>query len=461
MVYYAALKEKQSQMNTVLIGSQWGDEGKGKVIDVLTDKADVVVRYQGGSNAGHTVIAEGKKRVLRLIPSGILHEGKTCIIGNGVVMNPLDLIEEIEAMRASGVEPKGRLFISTRTQMVMLYHRALDKAEEAARAPGRKIGTTGRGIGPAYAAKVSRTGLRCGDMLRDDFTDIVREQVEDTNRKLKMLRTERVDPGDALDVPGCTVTDYQLDADEFARIYAAAKEKLSPYIIDTVPYLHAAKAAGKSILCEGAQGTMLDIDFGTYPFVTSSNPTSGGACIGSGLSPRDIDCVVGVVKAYTTRVGEGPFPTELYNAVDMQDPDGKTMAERGHEFGAVTKRPRRTGWYDAVIARYAQQVNGVDYWALTKLDVLDTIVKIKICVAYELDGRRIDTIPSSASDLARVKPIYEEMDGWLCETSNITRIEDLPPKAKAYVDRLVELSGAKLGILSIGPARESTIRIAL
>ena len=448
-------------MNTVLIGSQWGDEGKGKVIDVLTDKADVVVRYQGGSNAGHTVIAEGKKRVLRLIPSGILHEGKTCIIGNGVVMNPLDLIEEIEAMRASGVEPKGRLFISTRTQMVMLYHRALDKAEEAARAPGKKIGTTGRGIGPAYAAKVSRTGLRCGDMLRDDFTDIVREQVEETNRKLKMLRAERVDAGDALEVPGCTVTDYQLDADEFARIYAVAKEKLSPYIIDTVPYLHAAKAAGKSILCEGAQGTMLDIDFGTYPFVTSSNPTSGGACIGSGLSPRDIDCVVGVVKAYTTRVGEGPFPTELYDAVDLQDPDGKAMAERGHEFGAVTKRPRRTGWYDAVIARYAQQVNGVDYWALTKLDVLDTLPKIKICVAYELDGKRIDTIPSSASDLARVKPIYEEMDGWLCETSNITRIEDLPPKAKAYVDRLVELSGAKLGILSIGPARESTIRIAL
>ena len=448
-------------MNTVLIGSQWGDEGKGKVIDVLTDKADVVVRYQGGSNAGHTVIAEGKKRVLRLIPSGILHEGKTCIIGNGVVMNPLDLIEEIEAMRASGVEPKGRLFISTRTQMVMLYHRALDKAEESARAPGKKIGTTGRGIGPAYAAKVSRTGLRCGDMLRDDFTDLVREQVEETNRKLKMLRAERVDAGDALEVPGCTVTDYQLDADEFARIYAVAKEKLSPYIIDTVPYLHAAKSAGKSILCEGAQGTMLDIDFGTYPFVTSSNPTSGGACIGSGLSPRDIDCVVGVVKAYTTRVGEGPFPTELYNAVDMQDPDGQAMAERGHEFGAVTKRPRRTGWYDAVIARYAQQVNGVDYWALTKLDVLDTLPKIKICVAYELDGKRIDTIPSSASDLARVKPIYEEMDGWLCETSNITRIEDLPPKAKAYVDRLVELSGAKLGILSIGPARESTIRIAL
>ena len=448
-------------MNTVLIGSQWGDEGKGKVIDVLTDKADIVVRYQGGSNAGHTVIAEGRKRVLRLIPSGILHESKVCVIGNGVVMNPLDLIEEIEAMRATGVEPKGRLFISTRTQMVMLYHRALDKAEEAARAPGKKIGTTGRGIGPAYAAKVSRTGLRCGDMLADGFLDLVREQVEETNAKLRMLKAERVDAGDSIEVPGCTINDYQLDADELVATYKVVQEKLAPYVCDTVKMLHDAKKAGKAILLEGAQGTMLDIDFGTYPFVTSSNPTSGGACIGSGLSPRDIDCVVGVIKAYTTRVGEGPFPTELYNAVDKQDPDGKVMAERGHEFGAVTKRPRRTGWYDAVIARYAQQVNGVDYWALTKLDVMDVFPKIKICVAYELDGKRIDYMPSSAAELARVKPIYEEMDGWMCETSNVTRIEDLPPKAKAYVDRLVELSGGKLGILSIGPARESTLRIAL
>ncbi|MGN0853310.1 MAG: adenylosuccinate synthase [Kiritimatiellia bacterium] len=448
-------------MNTVLVGSQWGDEGKGKIIDVLTDKADFVVRYQGGSNAGHTVIADGTKRVLRLIPSGILHAGKTCIIGNGVVMNPLDLIEEIEGMRATGVEPKGRLFISTRTQMVMLYHRALDKAEEAARAPGRKIGTTGRGIGPAYAAKVSRTGLRAGDMLADDFLEMVREQVVETNMKLRMLKAERVDDGDQIEVPGCTVRDYRMDPDEIVAIYRAAQEKLAPYVRDTVAMLHAAKAAGKSILLEGAQATMLDIDFGTYPFVTSSNPTSGGACIGTGLSPRDIDRVVGVVKAYTTRVGEGPFPTELYNAADKLDADGRAMAERGHEFGAVTKRPRRTGWYDAVVARYAQQVNGVDYWAVTKLDVMDVFPKIKICVAYELDGRRIDFMPSSAAELARVKPIYEEMDGWMCETSHVTRIEDLPPKAKAYVDRLIELSGAKLGILSIGPARESTLRIAL
>ncbi len=434
-------------MNTVLIGAQWGDEGKGKIVDVLTAKSDIIVRYQGGSNAGHTVIAEGEKHVLRLVPSGILHPGKVCVIGNGVVMNPLDLIEEIQTLRKTGIEAKGRLFISTRTQMVMLWHRALDKAEEAARPEGKKIGTTGRGIGPAYAAKVSRTGLRCGDMLSKDFLDKVREQVEETNAKLKMLQIEGV----TLEVPGCTITDYQLDADEIVAVYAKAQELLTPYIIDTIPYLGKAQEEGKSILLEGAQGTMLDIDFGTYPFVTSSNPTAGGACIGSGLSPRNIDCVYACIKAYTTRVGEGPFPTELF------DDNGRQLAERGHEFGAVTGRPRRCGWYDAVIARYARQINGVDYWAITKLDVMDEFPEVKICVAYELDGERIDYIPASISDLARVKPIYETMPGWMEKTSDITDISQLPPKARAYVDRLVELSGAKLGILSIGPARESTL----
>lgn len=433
--------------NTVLVGAQWGDEGKGKIIDVLTSRADIIVRYQGGSNAGHTVIAEGEKHVLRLVPSGILHDGKICVIGNGVVMNPLDLIEEIQALRKTGIEAKGRLFISTRTQMVMLWHRALDKADEAARPAEKKIGTTGRGIGPAYAAKVSRTGLRCGDMLAKDFLDKVREQVEETNARLRLLKIE----GEALEVPGCTITDYQLDADEIVSIYAKAKELLSPYIIDTIPFLRKAQEEKKSILLEGAQGTMLDIDFGTYPFVTSSNPTAGGACIGSGLSPRAVDCVVACIKAYTTRVGEGPFPTELF------DDNGKKLAERGHEFGAVTGRPRRCGWYDAVIARYARQINGVDYWALTKLDVLDEFPEIKICVAYELDGERIEDIPASVSDFVRCKPIYETMEGWMEKTSDITDISQLPPKARAYVDRLMELSGAKLGILSIGPARESTI----
>ena len=424
-------------MNTILVGSQWGDEGKGKIIDVLTAQADIVVRYQGGSNAGHTVIADGKKRVLRLVPSGILHPDKVCVIGNGVVMNPLDLIDEIKELRASGVEPKGRLFISSRTQRVMLYHRALDKADEAARPANKKIGTTGRGIGPAYAAKVSRTGLRCGDMLAADFIDRVREQVEETNIRLRQLNAA------------------PMDVEQTLAVYREAKAALSPYIIDTVPYLHSQDEAGKSILFEGAQGTMLDIDFGTYPFVTSSNPTAGGACIGSGISPRRIDRVVGVVKAYTTRVGAGPFPTELFDAT------GKLLAERGHEFGAVTGRPRRCGWYDAVVARYSRLINGIDFWALTKLDVLDTLPEIKICIAYEIDGKRTTDMPSDVRALARAKPVYETMPGWLTTTSNTTDIRQLPPKAKAYVDRLLELSGAKLGILSIGPARESTLRLGI
>ncbi len=436
-------------MNTILIGAQWGDEGKGKIVDYLTAKADVIVRYQGGSNAGHTVIAEGTRRVLRLVPSGILHEGKVCLIGNGVVMNPLDLIEEIRALRTTGVECSGRLFIASRSHMVMLWHRVLDKADEALRAKDAKIGTTGRGIGPAYASKVSRNGLRCGDLLAPDFADRVRAGVEETNRRLKAM-----DLGDIpLDVPGCTIRDHQMDPDEIVSIYAEARDALAPFIIDTIPYLRKVQEEGKNILLEGAQGTMLDIDFGTYPYVTSSNPTAGGACIGSGIPPRAIDCVVGCIKAYTTRVGEGPFPTELF------DDDGRKLAERGHEFGAVTGRPRRCGWYDSVVARYARQINGIDWWAVTKLDVLDDFDEIKICVAYELDGRRIEDIPPSASDLARCKPIYETLPGWKEKTSDVTDIADLPPKAKAYVDRLVELSGAKLGILSIGPARESTIAL--
>ncbi len=424
-------------MNTILIGSQWGDEGKGKVIDVLTSQADVIVRYQGGSNAGHTVITEGKKYVLHLVPSGILHEGKMCVIGNGVVMNPLDLIEEIAMLRGFGIEPEGRLFLSCRTQMVMLWHRALDRADEARRAEGKKIGTTGRGIGPAYAAKVSRTGLRCGDMLCDNFLDLVREQTTTTNEILSQMGADL------------------LDVEEMVTTYRAAAEALKPYILDTVTYVNEADRKGQSILLEGAQGTMLDIDFGTYPFVTSSNPTSGGACIGSGLSPRRIDRVVGVVKAYTTRVGAGPFPTELFDEM------GEKLRQNGGEFGATTGRPRRCGWFDAVVGRYSAIVNGVDFWAMTKLDVLDDCEELKICVAYECDGVRYDTMPSNSDILARCKPIYETMPGWMEKTSELTSMAQLPVKAKAYVDRLVELLGGKLGILSIGPARESTIRVSI
>lgn len=424
-------------MNTVLIGSQWGDEGKGKIIDVLTNQADIVVRYQGGSNAGHTVIAEGQKYVLHLVPSGILHEGKQCVIGNGVVMNPLDLIDELKMLDDLGITAEGRLFLSCRTQMVMLWHRALDRADEARRSDEKKIGTTGRGIGPAYAAKVSRTGLRCGDMLADDFLDLVREQTEATNEILTQMKADL------------------LDADEMVAIYDKAAAVLRPYIKDTVAYVNEQDRAGKSLLFEGAQGTMLDIDFGTYPYVTSSNPTSGGACIGSGISPRRIDRVVGVVKAYTTRVGAGPFPTELFDEM------GDLLRVKGAEFGATTGRPRRCGWFDAVIGRYSAEINGVDFWAMTKLDVLDECEELKICVAYECDGVRYNTVPSNTRILARCTPVYETMPGWMQETSKLTSMDQLPIKAKAYVDRLVELIGGRLGILSIGPARESTIRIGI
>jgi adenylosuccinate synthase len=424
--------------NTILVGAQWGDEGKGKVIDVLTSQADVIVRYQGGSNAGHTVIAEGKKYVLHLIPSGILHEGKQCVIANGVVMDPFDLIKEMEMLRGFGINWDGRLFISDRTHMVMQWHRALDKADEARRSSVQKIGTTGRGIGPAYSAKMARMGFRVGDLLCPDFLKRVRDTAEATNVRLAKWGAEL------------------LDIEALVREYAKAAELLGPYITDTVVFLNTADRAGKSILLEGAQGTMLDIDFGTYPFVTSSSPTAGGACAGSGISPRRIDRVVGVIKCYTTRVGSGPFPTELLDAT------GEHLRQKGGEFGATTGRPRRCGWFDAVVARYAAMVNGVDFWAMTKLDVLDDLPSIKICVAYRRDdGHIYETFPADLRALERCTPVYEEMPGWLADTSKTTRYEDLPLKAKAYVERLVALSGARLGILSVGPSRESTLRLGI
>ena len=423
--------------NTILVGAQWGDEGKGKVIDVMTDLADMVVRYQGGSNAGHTVIANGQKYVLHLIPSGILHPGKPCVIGNGVVIDPLQLLKEIAMVESHGFATAGRLFVSDRAHMVLRHHAALDKAVESAREPGKKIGTTGRGIGPAYGDKVSRDGLRMGDLLEADFPQRLAERVGEANEALA-----------ALDAP-------TLDTREMQTLYADAAKKLAPHIADTVAMVNEADAAGKSLLLEGAQGTMLDLDFGTYPFVTSSNPTAGGACTGSGLSPRRIGRVVGVIKCYTTRVGEGPFPTELNDAT------GEMLRAKGGEFGATTGRPRRCGWFDAVVGRYSREVNGVDFWAMTKLDVLDELDVIKICVAYECDGQRLERLPANVSKLARCVPVYEEMPGWQTPTTHVTRHEDLPPNARAYVGRLVELIGARLGILSVGPARETTLRIAL
>lgn len=429
------MKDRKA-MNTVLVGAQWGDEGKGKVIDFLTEESDVVVRFQGGSNAGHTVIVGDKKYVLHLVPSGILHEGKHCVIGNGVVMDPFDLVRELEQVESWGFKLKGRFHVSERAQMVMQWHRAIDKAEEAARPDGAKIGTTGRGIGPAYAAKVGRYGMRVGDILKPNFLDLVRAQVAEANRTLVALGAQ------------------PLDADEMVNLYMPMVPALLPYVTDTIQFLHEAVEGGKSLLFEGAQATMLDIDFGTYPFVTSSNPTAGGACTGSGISPRAIDRVIGVIKSYTTRVGEGPFPTELTGE------DGELLRKRGGEFGATTGRPRRCGWFDAVIGRYAQRVNGVDYWALTKLDVLDTLPVIKICTGYKrADGFVYTTFPADLQALANCTPVYEEMPGWMCETSHITSYDKLPENAKKYINRILELIGGKLGVLSVGPARDTTLRI--
>ena len=425
-------------MNTVLVGAQWGDEGKGKIIDVLTAEADIVVRFQGGSNAGHTVVVDGKKYVLHLIPSGVLHDGKACVIGHGVVMNPFDLLDELRSVAGWGFDISGRFFVSDRTQMVMEYHKALDRADEASREEGKKIGTTGRGIGPAYAAKVGREGLRAGDLLKPDFLERVKENTRMANRRLAALGAPELDP------------------DAIAAMYEPVVRELSPFVCDTIEYLHESAESGKNILLEGAQATMLDIDYGTYPFVTSSNPTAGGACTGSGIPPRSVDRVIGVLKLYTTRVGAGPFPTELC------DEQGEIMRRRGGEFGATTGRPRRCGWFDAVVARYARRVNGVDFWAMTKLDVLDEFETVKICTGYKRpDGRIFTTFPADLDELERCTPVYEEMPGWKTDTSHITSFDALPENAKKYVNRILELAGGSLGILSTGPGRETTLRIGI
>jgi adenylosuccinate synthase len=423
--------------NTVLIGAQWGDEGKGKIIDVLAENVDVVVRFQGGNNAGHTVKIGDEKYVLHLIPSGILRDGQQCVVGNGLVVNPLAFLEEIAEVESAGKSVAGRLFVSDRAHIVFPYHGAIDAAREARLSDDEKIGTTKRGIGPCYGDKVSRVGLRAGDLVDPEFPELLKSRLDEANHVLVALGGEA------------------LDEAELLKEYMAAAEQMKPYVTDTVTMLHKAVADGKSILFEGAQGTMLDIDFGTYPFVTSSNATSGGAATGSGVPPHRIDQVVGVIKAYTTRVGEGPFPTELF------DEDGETMGKVGHEFGATTGRPRRCGWFDAVVGRYAAMVSGVDFWAMTKLDVLDSFETLRICTAYECDGKIYETVPASVRILEQCKPVYEEMPGWQSRTDNVTCYEDLPQKAKEYVERLCELTGVKLGILSVGPKRASTLRIAL
>ncbi len=423
--------------NTVLIGAQWGDEGKGKVIDVLTEDVDMVVRYQGGNNAGHTVKIGDDTHVLHLVPSGIFRKDKVCVIGNGVVVDPVALMEEIQGVQDKGVDVAGRLFVSDRAHVVFPYHRAIDAAREAMRSEGRKIGTTKRGIGPAYGDKVSRIGLRFADLLDERFAERLSLNVREANGILAGLGADSVNER------------------EIVEQYRDAAARVAPLVADTVVLINRAVSEGKSILFEGAQGTMLDVDFGSYPFVTSSNTGAGGACSGTGVAPHRIDRVVGVIKAYTTRVGEGPFPTEL------RDEIGALLGREGHEFGATTGRPRRCGWFDAVVARYAAMVNGVDFWAMTKLDVLDHVETVRIAVAYECDGKRYETVPAHGDVLARCTPVYEDMPGWLETTSSVTRMDDLPAAARAYVNRLCEITGVKLGLLSVGPSRDSTLRVEL
>lgn len=423
--------------NIVLVGAQWGDEGKGKIIDVLTEESDVVVRYQGGNNAGHTVKIGDEKYVLHLLPSGILHAGKICVMGNGLVIDPLALVKEIDEIESRGIPMAGRLFISDRAHVVFPYHRELDASRETVAGKDRRIGTTKRGIGPCYADKAGRGGLRMGDLVDPAFAAMLKPRVAEASRVLQGAGAAA------------------LDADAIAAEYTEAASRVAPYVCDTVTLLSKALREGRSILFEGAQGTMLDIDFGTYPYVTSSNATAGGAVVGSGVPPNRIDRVIGVIKAYTTRVGEGPFPTELF------DETGKTLAREGNEFGATTGRPRRCGWFDAVLARYSAIINGFDCWAMTKLDVMDSLPVVKICTAYECGGKRIDTVPAVVRRFAECKPVYEEMPGWQTSTKDVTRLDDLPAKARAYVDRLCALTGVKLGMLSLGPARHSTIRVGM
>ncbi|MCI0339116.1 MAG: adenylosuccinate synthase [Acidobacteria bacterium] len=425
-------------MNLAIIGAQWGDEGKGKIVDLLAPHFDIVTRYQGGHNAGHTVIIRrdgiDHKFVLHLIPSGITHPGKICVVGNGVVVDPRALLAEIDELRGRGIEVNHHnLLASNRAHLILPYHVALDRAIEASRG-GNAVGTTMRGIGPAYEDKMARRGLRAGD-LTDPGTlaEKLAHNAKQANRLLTMLGGEPID-----------VRQLVEDGERWCEL-------LAPHIVDTTYFLNRTAREGKAILLEGAQATMLDIDHGTYPFVTSSNSSVGGACTGAGIPPSMIDCTIGVIKAYTTRVGGGPFPTELNDAL------GEHLRTSGGEYGASTGRPRRTGWFDAVIARYAVMVNGLDALALTKLDVLDELDEIKICVAYRINGKEIDLVPYDANQMASAEPVYETISGWQEKTVGISKFEDLPERAQKYINRLSELSGAPFAFISTGAERNETI----
>jgi len=420
----------------VVVGTQWGDEGKGKVVDLLTEKALYVIRFQGGNNAGHTLVVNGKKYIFHLIPSGILHPNTICVIGNGVVVDPEVLLGEIAKLKQEGV-PIGpeKLIISERAHLIMPYHKALDLAREA-KAKGGKIGTTGRGIGPCYEDKVGRRGFRMIDLLNPKyFKEKLEVVLEEKNQLLRYLSAE------------------PISYEDIVEKYLSYGEALRPHIKDVSSILYQAKGEGKNLLFEGAQGTFLDIDFGTYPYVTSSNTLAGNACCGSGVGPTEIDHVIGIVKAYTTRVGEGPFPTEQKNEI------GEYLREKGGEFGSTTGRPRRCGWLDLVMVKTAVRLNGLSSIVITKLDVLSGLRKIKACVSYKIDGKELDYFPSTLDELSRVEAKYEEFEGWDEDLSQISRFEALPKNAQTYLQFVQSYLGVPIYLVSVGPDRRHQIKL--
>jgi adenylosuccinate synthase len=417
----------------VVVGAQWGDEGKGKLVDVLAERADFVVRYQGGANAGHTVVIGDSQFVLRQIPSGILHPQVTCIIGNGVVLEPENLFVELDQLRDRGIDTSGRIFISDRAHLVMPYHKLLDAASERS----QKLGTTGRGIGPAYEDKYGRRGIRVTDLRRVECAPaLLGERVARANQLLAMMGSSE-----------------RAKLEEHVALLERLAPRLLPLCADTGLLVHRAIQDGKRVLLEGAQGALLDVDHGTYPYVTSSNTTSGGAAVGSGIGPTGIDDVLGVVKAYTTRVGNGPLPTEA------PPPHGERLRELGGEFGAVTGRPRRCGWFDATVVRYAARVNGLTGLAVTKLDVLDSFAEIPVGTKYRLDGTSCEEMPAEVESLGRVEPVYETLPGWQQPTGGARRLADLPAEARSYLERLETLSGVPVRYVSVGTRRDQIIEV--
>jgi len=421
----------------IVIGAQWGDEGKGKIVDLLAERFDIVARYQGGHNAGHSVQVGQKSFVLHLLPSGIVHPGKICVLGNGMVIDPKAFFDEADRLAEQGVEvTPERVLVSSRAHLIFPYHRALDHTSEE-RLGNERVGTTLRGIGPAYEDKAGRRGIRVADALVPDLLrSRIERNLEDANRIVVAYGGEALDP------------------DEIFAEMSRYAERLAPFIADTTHYLNVAAQEGRSMLLEGAQATLLDVDHGTYPFVTSSSTTAGGATIGTGLAPRHITNVLGIVRTYTTRVGEGPFPTEMLKGEEEM---GQLIRERGREYGASTGRPRRCGWFDAFGTKYAAVINGFTSVALTKLDVLDALDEIKVCTGYRLDGEDLESFPAVSQDLRRVEPVYATLPGWKTSTEGITDIDALPPEARGYVEFLSNSIGVEIGLISTGPERAQTI----